>query len=65
MMKKLEQTPVLYFDEEPSVNVAVTTLAFKNSKVINLLRERGEYIMSEKWKKVDQISDKINKLKND
>ena len=62
-MKKLEQTPVLGFDDEPSVNVAVTTLAFKNSKVINLLRERGEYIMNEKWAKVDEISEKINELK--
>jgi len=40
----------LEFEEEDlPVKVAVTTFAFKNAKIINLLRERGTYIRNEQW----------------
>ena len=65
MMKKLNQTPALGFDDDSDVKVAVTTLAFKNSKIIQLLRKRGSLIQAEEWAKVDAVSDEINKLKND
>ena len=65
MMKRLNQTPALDFDEDSEVKVAVTTMAFKNSKIIQLLRKRGSLIQEEKWEKVDAVSDEINELKKD
>lgn len=52
MEKRLEQLPNLGFDgddEESSVKVAVTTLAFDNAAIINLLRDRGAAIKAENW----------------
>ena len=60
MMKKLNQTPALGFDDDSEVRVAVTTLAFKNARIIQLLRKRGSLIQSEEWAKVDAVSDEIN-----
>ena len=36
-------------DLDPKVKVAVTTLAFKNADIINLLRDRGTAIKNEDW----------------
>ena len=49
MENRLEKLPNLGFDEEPSVQIACTTLAFNNAEIINLLRERGTAIKSENW----------------
>ena len=49
MQERLSKLPSLGFDEEDSVKVAVTTLAFANHEVIALLRKRGTAIMTEKW----------------
>jgi len=52
MERRLEQLPNLGFDgddEESSVKVAVTTLAFDNAAIINLLRDRGAAIKAENW----------------
>jgi len=38
MQERLSKLPSLGFDEEDSVKVAVTTLAFANHEVIALLR---------------------------
>jgi len=50
METRLAKLPNLGFDEEESVKVACTTLAFNNAKIINLLRERGNAIKAENWK---------------
>jgi len=52
MERRLEKLPNLGFDgddEESSVKVAVTTLAFDNAAIINLLRDRGAAIKAENW----------------
>lgn len=37
------------------------TFAFYNSEIINLLKQRGSYISSEKWDKLKGINSEINK----
>ena len=39
-------------------------MTFRNAKFIELLRERGETIKKNKWKRQKQIEDKINKIKS-
>ena len=39
-------------------------MAFRNAKFIELLRERGETIKKNTWKRQKQIEDKINKIKS-
>ena len=41
--------PNLGYDEVESVEIAVTTFAFRNAEIINLLKERGTAIRCEKW----------------
>lgn len=54
MENKLSQLPDLGYEEEPvkEIKVAVTTFAFDNADLINLLRTRGLYIKQEKFDKV-------------
>ena len=49
MEERLDQLPDLGFEDEPvdEVKIAVTTFAFKNAEIINLLKERGSIIKSE------------------
>ena len=51
MERRISELPDLGFEDEPveHVKVAVTTLAFKNADVINLLRQRGYAIKTENW----------------
>ncbi len=49
MERRLAKLPNLGYDDVPEVKVAVTTMAFKNGEIINMLRERGECIKNEKW----------------
>ena len=42
-------------DLDPKCKVAVTTLAFKNSEIINLLRDRGYAIKCEDWEEQYKI----------
>lgn len=65
MEERLRQLPNLGYDEEESVEIAVTTLAFANHEVIALLRQRGEAIKTEKWDKQREFEQKINVLKNE
>jgi len=58
MESRLSLLPDLGFEEEPveEIKVAVTTFAYKNGELINLLRQRGSMIKSEDWdgmKKLD------------
>lgn len=58
--------PNLNFEEEDGdIKVAVTTLAFANADIIDLLTQRGTAIKSEKWDQQLQIEQKINDLKNE
>ena len=62
-----QQFPDLGF-EDPAperIKVAVTTFAFHNADVINLLRQRGTAIRTEKWDKMRKIDEEINKVKNE
>ena len=58
--------PDLGYENEPveHIKIAVTTFAFKNAELINLLKERGEIIKQEKWHDMKMIDDKINDYKN-
>lgn len=66
MEDRLSQLPDLGFEDEPveEIKIAMTTFAFKNSEVINLLKERGEIIKNENWDEMEKIDAKINDLKN-
>lgn len=65
MQERLEKLPSLGFDEEDSVKVAVTTLAFANHEIIALLRQRGEAIKTENWDRQAELEREINELKNE
>ena len=39
-------------------------LTFKNSELIEMLKERGELILDEKWDKVKEVETKITEYKN-
>ena len=43
---RLDELPDLGFEDEPveEIKIAMTTFAFKNADIINLLAERGEII---------------------
>jgi hypothetical protein len=43
--------------------VATIIFTYKNSKLIKLLKKRGELIRAEDWKKVQKIEAEINVLK--
>lgn len=51
METRISELPDLGYEDEPveKVKVAVTTLAFKNADVINMLRQRGYAIKTENW----------------
>lgn len=51
---------LLYSKDEEDIKIAITHLAFKNGKIINLLRTRGDYIKKEKWDKISEIEAEIN-----
>lgn len=67
MEKKLSKLEDLGFEDTPvdEIHVAVTTLAFDNAELINLLKTRGTLIRTEKWDKVREIDNKINELKKE
>lgn len=64
MEKRLLELPDLGFDDgEPSVKIAITTLAFRNGDMISLLKQRGLCIKTEKWDQMREIEGKINEKK--
>lgn len=64
METRLEkQVDLGYDDGEPSVKIAKTTLAFNNAEIIDLLRQRGTAIKTEKWDLQKEIETKINQKK--
>mmetsp|Transcript_41366 Transcript_41366/g.54391 ORF Transcript_41366/g.54391 Transcript_41366/m.54391 type:complete len:230 (-) Transcript_41366:1562-2251(-) len=66
MERRLDQLPDLGYEDEPveHVKVAVTTFAFKNHEIINLLKKRGSVIKEERWDDMVKIDEAINRLKN-
>lgn len=61
----MSKLPDLGYEEAPveHIDVAVTSLAYDNAKLIGLLRERGTHIIYEKWEKMREVDEKINTLK--
>lgn len=57
--------PNLGYDEIESVEIAVTTFAFRNAEIINLLKERGTAIRCEKWDQQRALEDEINRVKSE
>lgn len=55
------------YEDEPveHVKIAVTTLAFNNAEMIDLLKQRGTAIKAEKWDQQRKIEEEINQLKSD
>ena len=66
MESRLSLLPDLGFEEEPveEIKVAVTTFAYRNGELINMLRQRGSMIKSEDWDGMKKLDSKISKLKN-
>ena len=67
MESRLDQLPDLGFEDEPieHIKVALTTFAFKNAKIIELLFERGDIIKNENWEEMESIERRINKVKEE
>ena len=63
----MDQIPDLGYEEEPvkHVKIAITTFAFKNPDIINLLKERGDIIKNERWKDMGPVDENINKIKKE
>lgn len=57
----------LGYEDEPveEVKIAVTTFAFNNSEMIDLLKQRGTAIKAEKWDKQREIEKQMDKLKSE
>lgn len=62
---KLSQIPDLGYMNKPiqKINVAFVNLAYDNSQVINLLKERGTFIKTEKWDKMREVEKKIDHIR--
>lgn len=64
MESRLDKLPHQDMDDDVTeIKIAMLTFAFDNSKVINLLRERGAAIKAEKWDEQKKVEDRINDLK--
>ncbi len=48
----------------PRIETAIISFAFNNSELINLLKDRGNYIKYENYDKMREVDTKINELKN-
>ena len=53
-----------YENDSDKVKVAVVTLAFKNSDIIELLCQRGTAIINANWEEVEKIERKCIEVKN-
>ena len=67
MQGRLDMMPDQGMEDEPveHVLVAKATMAFKNSEIINLLKQRGSAIKAENWEKQTELEGQINDLKNE
>jgi hypothetical protein len=64
--ERLTEMPDLgYEDVAPArIEIAILSFAFNNSELINLLKERGNYIKYENYDKMREIDMKIDELKS-
>lgn len=55
---RLTQFPDLGYEEQPPerIEIAMITFAFDNAEFINLLRQRGLFIKTEKYDKMREIN---------
>ena len=67
MEARLSDMPDCGMEEEPvdKVLIAKSTMAFKNSEIIHLLRSRGTAIKAENWEEQKKVEGQINDLKNE
>jgi len=64
MEEKLTNMPSLGFDEDVDrIKIANTTFAFDNAELINLLKQRGAAISSDKFDLMRELDKEINALK--
>jgi hypothetical protein len=66
METRLTRLPDLGYEEVPPerIRVAMLSFAFDNAELINLLRQRGQFIKVENYDKMREINDKIDNLKS-
>ena len=66
MEGKLSKAPDLGYDDHPPerIEIAATTFAFQNGKLIKLLRKRGAAITADKFDTMRKLDEQINELKN-
>lgn len=67
MEDRLTRLPDLGYEEEPpeQIKIAMISFAFDNAEVINLLKERGSYIKSQKYDKMREMDAKIDQYIRD
>ena len=65
--ERLTNLPDLGYEEQAPdrIRISMISFAFDNAKLINLLRERGNYIKFEKYDKMREVNAKIDALKGD
>jgi hypothetical protein len=56
--------PNLTGDQKPEIKIANITFAFKNAKLIKLLRARGKCVADGQFRKLPEVDAKINELKD-
>ena len=57
MEERLKRIASHFNRPEENLGIAVTTMAFKNAKIINLLRKRGDHIKNERWDKQQEVEE--------
>lgn len=64
---RVSQLRDLGFEEEEQdhIDVAVTSIAYDNAKLVSLLRQRGSHIIADKWDKMRKVDEEINELKKE
>jgi hypothetical protein len=71
MEKRLTEYPSQGYEPEPPIpfklwiKVVMSTFAFENWQLIELLKERGTLIKAEKWDEMRATEVKVNKLKEE
>lgn len=64
MEEKLTNMPGLGFDEDvDTIKIANTTFAFNNAELINLLKQRGAAISTNKFELMRELDKEIDALK--
>ena len=65
LQKRIQSMPDMGFhnfndyEQEKAVRIAHITFAYENARVIEWLKERGDYIVNEEWGKIKALNAKI------